>query len=357
MGINFVGIQQIGIGVEDVYAGYEWYRKNFGMDIEIFDEKAIAEYMLPYTEGEPRERHAILALNMMGGGGFEIWQHTGKKPQKAHRDLNLGDIGINVCKLKTVDIHTSFNEMKQKGLSLPGEVAETPNGVKCFFVKDPFGNAFQVLEEADKFHKGTSKNGGTYGVIIGVSDIDKSLKVYKDLLEYDSIVYDKSGTFEDLRVIDGGGEKMRRVLLNHSKPRKGAFSQFFGPTQIELIQVTHHEPDVVYHGRIWGDPGFIHLCFDITGFDALKEKCALAGFPFTVDSRSQIEGGNSFDMGDAAGHFGYISDPDGIPIEFVETHKIPIIEKLNISLNLSKRNPDKPLPRLILKALAFKRKK
>jgi len=357
MGINFVGIQQIGIGVEDVYAGYEWYRKNFGMDIEIFDEKAIAEYMLPYTEGQPRERHAILALNMLGGGGFEIWQHTGKKPQKAHRELNLGDIGINVCKIKAADIGKSFDDMKQKGLDILGEVVESPNGIKNFFVKDPFGNVFQVVEDTDKFHKGTSQNGGTYGAIIGVSDIEKSLKVYKDLLEYDNIVYDKSGTFEDLRVIDGGGEKMRRVLLTHSKPRKGAFAPFFGPTQIELIQVTHHEPDVIYHGRIWGDPGFIHLCFDITGFDALKEKCAQAGFPFTVDSASQIEGGNSFDMGDAAGHFGYISDPDGIPIEFVETTKIPIIEKLNISLNLSKRNPDKPLPRWILKALAFKRKK
>jgi len=357
MTTNIVGIQQIGIGVEDVYAGYAWYRKNFGMDIEIFDEKAVAEYMLHYTEGEPRERHAILALNMLGGGGFEIWQHTGKKPQKAHRNMSLGDIGINVCKLKAVDIHKAFDDLKQKQVAMLGGIAETPDGLKSFFVKDPFDNVFQIVEQSDKFSKGTSENGGTFGAIIGVSDINKSLKVYKNLLDYDHIVYDESGTFDDLKAIDGGSEKMRRVLLAHSKPRKGAFSEFFGPTQIELVEVTHHEPDVIYHGRIWGDPGFIHLCFDITGFDALKEKCKQAGFPFTVDSASQIEGGNSFDMGDAAGHFGYISDPDGIPIEFVETHKIPIIDKLNISLNLSKRNPDKPLPRWILKALAFKRKR
>ncbi len=31
--------------------------------------------MLPHTDGKPWERHACLAVNIMGGGGFEIWQH------------------------------------------------------------------------------------------------------------------------------------------------------------------------------------------------------------------------------------------------------------------------------------------
>jgi len=33
-------------------------------------------------------------------------------------------------------------------------------------------------------------------------------------------------------------------------------------------------------------------------------------------------------MGEASGHFAYVEDPDGTLIEFVETHKIPIIKKL-----------------------------
>jgi len=54
--------------------------------------------------------------------------------------------------------------------------------------------------------------------------------------------------------------------------------------------------------------------------DHLKKECEEAGFHFTVDSAE------SFDMGEAAGHFSYIEDPDGTLIEFVETHKIPIIK-------------------------------
>ena len=70
------GIQQIGIGNRDTYKAWKWYRKAFKVDIPIFDEAAVAGLMLPYTGGEPRERHAVLAINIRGGAGFEIWQYT-----------------------------------------------------------------------------------------------------------------------------------------------------------------------------------------------------------------------------------------------------------------------------------------
>ena len=35
---------------------------------------------------------------------------------------------------------------------------------------------------------------------------------------------------------------------------------------------------------MWGDWGFIHLCFDVQGMDVLKQECADKGFAFTVDS-------------------------------------------------------------------------
>ena len=83
----------------------------------------------------------------------------------------------------------------------------------------------------------------------------------------------------------------------------------------------------------------------------LKAKCEAAGYPFTVDSAE------SFDMGEAAGHFTYIEDPDGTLIEFVETHKVPIMKKVGWYLNLKKRPADKPLPNWLLKAFALNRVK
>ena len=160
-----------------------------------------------------------------------------------------------------------------------------------------------------------------------------------------------SRTFPRCMAVDS---TFRRVLLKHSKARLGGFSRLFGPSEIELLQVTSREPEKIFKDRYWGDLGFIHLCYDIIGMKALRKECYEKGFPFTVDSDVSPKG-ESFDMGEAAGHFSYIEDPDGTLIEFVETHKIPILKKLGWYLDLQKRNPEKPLPDWILKALKYSR--
>jgi hypothetical protein len=61
-------------------------------------------------------------------------------------------------------------------------------------------------------------------------------------------------------------------------------------------------------------------------------------------------------MGEAAGYFAYIEDPDGTLIEFVETHKIPIIKSIGWYLDLRKRSrPEASLPKWMLKALGLGR--
>ena len=346
------GIQQMGVGVTDVKEAWNWYIKHFGMDIRIFEEKAVTELMLPHTEGKPRERYAALAINMNGGGGFEIWQHTGKTPAKPLFNLQIGDLGICVAKLKCNDINKAFEYQKKIGTTILAEITAMPNGQKHFFVRDLYNNTFEFVEETIRFSKSKRvPSGGTYGAIIGVLNMDESLPVYRDILGYDEIVYDETKQFDDFKALPGGEGKFRRILLKHSKPRKGAFADLFGPTQIELVQSLDRTPRNIFEGRIWGDPGFIHLCFDVQGMSAIRQLCTEKGFPFTVDSS------NSFDMGDAAGHFSYIQAPEGTLIEFVETHKVPVLKKAGWFINLTKRDPEKSLPCFILKAMALNRVK
>ena len=40
------GIQQVGIGVQNVYEAWAWYRRFFGVDVPIFDEEAVAGEVL-----------------------------------------------------------------------------------------------------------------------------------------------------------------------------------------------------------------------------------------------------------------------------------------------------------------------
>jgi len=350
------GIQQVGIGVKDLYEAWEWYKEFLGFDIRVFEEEAVAELMLPYTGGKPQSRRAALTLNLQGGGGFEIWQYTKKKPQEPINSLLLGDLGIFAAKIKCRNAQKVYDSFKNSAIKILGDVHLCPAGINNFFFQDPYGNIFNIVESDSWFKKENKLTGGTYGAILGVTDIEKSKKFYSSILGYDEVVYETRGKFDEFGAIDGGNHEFERVLLRHSKPRKGSFSPLFGPSEIELLKVTDRKPKKIYENRFWGDLGFIHLSYDIVGFEELKEICKTEGHPFTVDSTAN-QPGDSFDMGEAAGHFSYIEDPDGALIEFIETHKVSIVKKLGLSLNLMKKNPEKPLSRWILKAFSFNRVK
>ncbi len=354
MSAKINGIQQLGVGVENVAEAWKWYREHFSMDIRMFEEKATAELMLAHTNGKPRERHAVLALNMQGGGGFEIWQHTGKKPEVCSFDIQLGDLGINIGKIKTRNVKAAFDKFTKSGLNLLSPVHKDPVGNEHFYMKDNFGNMWEIKNEKDVFSaKDKAITGGILGAVIGVKNMEESLKVYQDILQYDQVVYDETGYFNDFSGIKGGDKKFRRVLLRHSDKKIGAFSPFFGQSVIELVQVLDREPVDIYKDRIWGDPGFIHLCFDINGIDIFREKVKEMGFPFTVDSAHAME---TFDMGEAAGSFAYIQAPEGTLIEFVETHKIPLLKKIGWYIDLRKRG-NHPLPNWMIGLFRFMRVK
>lgn len=349
------GIQQMGIGVPNVQESWKWYRKFFGVNVRVFEEAAEAPLMTRYTGGVVHSRTATLALSMEGGGGFEIWQFTSRPTEKATFDIQAGDYGLYVCKIKSRDVQKSFEYFKQNGAELLSEQPmKAPNGKLTFFAKDPNSNLFQIVDGRGYFSDTghPSRCGGPAGTIIGVSDIDKALTLYKDILGYDRIDYDVQENFDDLGVLPAGTGRFRRVLLSHSKERKGPFARLLGPTEIELIQsLDRTDCRKIFENRFWGDWGFIHLCFDIQGMEALKSECADKGFPFTVDSD------NTFDMGEAGGRFSYIEDPDGTWIEFVETHKVPVMKKLGWYINLKNKKPGKHLPNWMLMAMGLNKVK
>jgi catechol 2,3-dioxygenase-like lactoylglutathione lyase family enzyme len=345
------GIQQIGIGVKDVHEAWGWYKKYFGIDIRILEDTSIAEYMLPYTGGEPKSRHAAIAISLKGGGGFEIWNHRDFEPRSASFNVQLGDLGFFAAKIKSADPCLVYEWYNKEDQQLVGRSSEF-NGHMQFFFNDPYGNLFQVVRGNSFFRNENKLTGGGFGAIVGCTDVERSLHFYKTILGYDTVVFDETGVFDDLRALPGGDKEFRRVLLRHSKPRSGPFSKLFGDSEIELVQVLNRKPKKIFENRFWGELGFIHLCYDIQGMKELRSLCEKEGFPFTVDTLELLED-KSFDMGDAAGLFAYVEDPDGALIEFVETHKLPIIKKLGISLNLKKRKKGKSLPIYLLNALRF----
>lgn len=344
------GIQHIGVGVLDSEESQRWYRKFLGMDVRLFDGTAPAPLMDVYTHGQTITKRASMILNIQGGCAMEVVNPTSFKPRKVEFDVELGDIAIYINQVKAKDVGAAYSFFKENGARLLSGIVSMPNGDDTFYVEDPNGLIFQILPGSNFYTKSSHITGGPNGCVIGVTDIDKSRKLYSDILGYDKVVYDETRVFDDFKSLGGGEKTFRRVRLTQSNPPGGGFAKVSADTYIELIQAMDYMPRKVWKGRIWGDVGFVHLGMDVRGMKVLGEDLAGKGFGFTCDTKDTLDMGGTTRV-----HCTYIDDPDGILLELIEVYKIPIIEKLGVFLNVEKRDPLKPLPDFMLKALRFSR--
>lgn len=351
MNYNYIiaGIQQVGVGCMNFHEAWKWYIEMFQMNVRILEDDTVAERMLPYTGNKAQKRHACIAVNLQGGGGFEIWQYSDRKPQPINFEVQVGDLGIFAAKIKSHNPIKFHQQLKAK-YDKVGPLRTMPDGSPTFFVQDPWGNYFQVVHDVNIFIEQNTLGGGIVGAMMGCTDIDKTMALYRDLLGYDKVVYDKTDTFEDLAFMKGGDQKYRRVLLSHSRRREGAFAPLYGDSTVELVQALDRVPRKIYEGRFWGDPGFIQICFDVTNMRELEKRSNELGYPFTVDSC--MDNGH-FDMGEASGHFTYIEDPDGTLIELVEAHKLTILKRPHIVIDMLNRDRRKPFPKFFFRLMGL----
>ncbi len=338
------GIQQIGIGVTNTKQVFNWYRQHLGFNILVFKDEAIASLMTKYTLGEPQRRDAYLSLNMKGGGGLEIWQFKDRVPNAPEIPVLMGDLGINAMIIRSDDVSKTRKTLISLSLDYVTDIASGIRGRTFFYFTDPWANVVKVVQDDYGFSNTEIPSGGIMGAVIGVSNIEKSTDFYGSLLGYNQTIVDEIITMANSSK-SNKARKFRRVLLKHERLTYGGFGALLGPSEIELLQALDRQPIRIFENRLWGDLGYIHICFDVHGMKALRKKAADLGHSFTVDSA------DSFDMGDAAGHFSYVEDPDGTLIEFVETHKVPVLKALGLYLNLKKRNPKNPLPKWLVKTL------
>ncbi len=337
---NISGIQQIGIGVADIDTAWPWYAKHFGMDLPILNDDEEANLISIFTGNKAHSRRAVLALNLIGGGGFEVWQFTSRTPTASKHKIKEGDLGINSVQMRAHNIISAKEYFENLADVKSSDLKKNDLGIDFFEVIDPFGNTFKVIEDTYQFMKTDSLIGGVMGASIGVSNIEASLKLYTEALNYEVVQPKKMGS-------DG----LERIWLKPKNRKTSAFSELMGPTQLELVCDPKNKRENIFKERYWGDLGFIHICFDVQNMNSLREKTKSIGHPFVVDSE------NSFDMGEAAGQFAYVQDYDKTLIELVETHKVPILKKLSWYIHLKDKKNQKPLPRFIFKVLGMKRLK
>ncbi len=343
------GLQHIGVAVSDMDVSLKFYRTFFGLDIPFFDSVQPAPLMDVYTRNSTITKRASMVMNLQGGCAIEVIRPTSFEPVRAKNPVQMGDLGIFITQVKCKDIDASYRFCKDKGALGVTAIAKDPAGRETFYIQDPDGNVWQFLQGSSWYSNSGHHSGGVVGCTTGVSDMEKAMKLYAGILGFDEVVYDRTAAFVDWSELPSGNQKYRRVLLTQSNQPGGGFARVTGKTYIELVQSIDRKPNFIFEDRIWGDTGFAHIGFDVKGMKGLGEDLGAAGYGFTCDSN------NALSMGNTKVHCTYIHDDDRTLIEMIEVYKVPIIEKWGFYLNVEKRDPLKPLPDFILKALRFSR--
>ena len=129
------GIQHIGIGVKNHEASWSWLRRYFRMDIPFFDAVAEAPLMDVYTHGKTINKRAAMIMNLKGGAAMEVVSPVSFEARPANFEVNLGDVGIFLCAMKSANIEQSRTLFTKDGVNT-SDVTHTPDGKKTFFVQD-----------------------------------------------------------------------------------------------------------------------------------------------------------------------------------------------------------------------------
>ena len=342
-------MQHIGVAVQDMDASLKYFRKIFGMNIPFFDSVQAAPLMDCYTHEKTITKRASMIMNLQGGCAMEVIRPTTFEPRKADFQIKIGDLHIFQVHMKARNVKRMHEHCKNNGALNVSEIQLNPAQQNVFDLTDLDGNFFRVEPTTECYREMGHPSNGVAGCSIGVTNMEDALNLYSNLLGYNEVVFDRTGTFNDWGHLPGGKEQYRRVRLKQSAPTGGGFARVMGETFIELVQALDRVPARTFKGRIWGDSGFVHLGLDVKGMKKLGENLGAQGFPFRCDSNDALS------MGQTKVHCTYIDDKDGTLIELIEVYKVPIVEKWGIFLNVEKRDPLKPLPNFMLNALRFSR--
>lgn len=343
------GIQEIGVGTNNATAALDDFRDMFHMDTVIYDDTSKATLLARLTGGQSYDRRGILAVNMAGGGGLKIIQPIDRTAQSPAQPPRFGDIGIYAPKIKCTDISDRHKILRESGVWV-SDLQESATGKLHFWMRDSAGNYYDIRYGLHWFEKpNAGMMGGVCGAVIGVKDMDRAIDLYKNVLGFSEVFWDDIKTYSDNP--DGLEVRCRRVVLYKEFKGKGGLSKLMGASEIELVQVLDREPATIFAGRMWGDCGFTHICFETTDMDATKDLALRHGFQFTIDSR------HSYKVGGASGRFAFLETADGTLIKIVETHQVPVLKRTGLHINLRDRKTNKPLPDWLIRLLALNKKR
>jgi catechol 2,3-dioxygenase-like lactoylglutathione lyase family enzyme len=298
------GVHHVAIGVRDLEAMLAFYRDLMGFT-EVFAEFPVSEQEIMHeVTRSPRVVFSGATLGQKAGGiMLEFIRMLEPVPRPIRKDARYGDIGVAKITIATSDVRSVWDALRDSVpfCSAP-KTAVIPGRGECDFVycRDPEGNLVELSSGWSDAGEGLA---GARSVGIGVSDLERSLPFYRDLLGFDVTVLETHQGFSGKvdEVAGKPGTRVRSCLLA-ADPRLGA---------VELFETLDARGRSLPFSALWGDFGYLQAAFCCSDVHRAAADLEAAGVELLCSPK--MMGGGSMDPG----VFVYARDPDGIPIEFL----------------------------------------
>ena len=150
---------------------------------------------------------------------------------------------------------------------------------------------------------------GLHHVSIGVSDMDRSLCFYKDVLGFGRVLFDL--TFNDV--------SMNQVVGRSVKIRMAMLENEIGRGAVKLVKLLPlyeghrgHRPRPIPHDRRWGDAGHLEMAVEASDIAQTYDDFQKRGLPILLETQ------HWHIPGVLDGVYFYLKDPDGTFVEVID---------------------------------------
>jgi len=308
-------LQHIGFGVEDLRRSHSFYRGFLGFKLPLNDHEAPFPEMEPLF-GEVVRMHIVMAMNPQGGGVIEIARHTSSQPRKRETPPRWGDIGFLDASFRAFALPIVKERLERKGLRFLSPILEqeADDGSlrwRYVYFRDPDGMLLRLVELPGD---GRPLVAGLIGVTVGVSDLERSVAFYRDVLGFQEVLR-REGEVPEPQEVTGGGRRFKVAVLRRPDDPSGPFPTLYGG-MIRLVEGLDYRGEPLFQGRRWGDVGLMEVALDVTELEATVEEARKKGATLVLPP-------TRLDMGTGSvGRFAYLADPDGNWVELLEVEKV-----------------------------------
>jgi catechol 2,3-dioxygenase-like lactoylglutathione lyase family enzyme len=295
---NILGVDHVGLSVRDMEAMKTFYRNVLGFngvfaEMPEDDHQAMHEFLR-----NGRTVHSAITLTRETGSlSVALFHTTYPVPRPIRKDFRYGDIGVSKITFGVPDVRDFWEKHAEAArlCSFP-KTASVGDQRDYQFVygRDPEGNLIEFTSEDNTL--------GFLSIGIAVTDLERSLLFYRNILGFDKTVIAPHESFSGLvdEVSGESGTQVRSSLIANSK----------GKGMLEIFEVMKPRGRSIPFDAQWGDFGYLQVCLYGTDNKALSAQIETEHLDITLPLQL-------VDDPEYPASFMYLRDPDGIPVEIV----------------------------------------